>query len=194
MGHAAFDLLKHVRGLLMRCLRTRGHKASPAAIGIRAGASGAVTQRKNIGVARGLQRIEDDQLVDAVGFKTAEVFQKIRCFHACGPHYQFRFDLASIGQANAGGRDFHHLGTGEYLDTQMGEEFLCGLRHAWLQSRQYSVGRLDQADFDVLVHVNAVQAKRHHLARGAVQLCGQLDARGTRADDGHMQLTFVDDF
>jgi hypothetical protein len=177
----------------MRCLRTRRHNASPAAIGIRAGASRAITQGKNIGVTRGLKRVMDHQLVDPVGFQPAKVFQEIRRFHACGPHHQFGLDLAAIGQANARGHDLHHFGAGEHLNAQAREKLLSGLRQAWHQGRQNAIGRLNQADFDVLVHINAVQAKSHHLARGSVQFSRQLHPRGARADDGHMQLSFVDD-
>jgi hypothetical protein len=165
--------MPHVGGLLVRCLCTRRHNASPAAIGIRAGASCAITQGKNIGVACGLKRVMDHQLVDPVGFQPAKVFQEIRRFHACGPHHQFGLDLAAIGQANARGHDLHHFGAGEYLNAQAREKLFSRLGHAWHQGRQNAVGRLNQADLDVFVHINAVQAKSHHLTRGAMQLSGQ---------------------
>ena len=134
----------------------------------------------------------DKQLIHPVGFQPTKVFQEIWRFHACGPHHQLRFDLATIGQADARWHDLHDFGAGEHLNAQARKKLLSGLGHAWHQSRQNAVCRLNQADFDIFIHINAVQAKSHHLAGGSVQLCSQLHTRCARADDGHMQLSFVD--
>ena len=186
VGKAALDLLEQVRSLLVRRLRTRGHHTAAATCGVTAGAGRTVTQRKNIGVARGLQGVLHHQLVDAVGLQAAQVLQKVRRLDARGPHHQLGLHHPPIGQAHAGGHHFRDLGLGQHLHTQARDQGLTCRRQARRQGRQDAVGRLDQADLDVLVRINPVQSKSHHLTCGAVQLGGQLHARRTRADDGHM--------
>ena len=67
-----------------------------------------------------------------------------------------------------------------------------GPRQARGQGGQYPVGSFNQADLDVLVGVNPVQAESDHLTRGPVQFGRQFHAGRTRADDGHVQLALVD--
>ena len=132
------------------------------------------------------------QLVDAVGLQAAQVLQKVRCLDARSPHHQLGLHHPSIGQAHALGHHFRDLGLGQHLHTQTRDQRLGGCRQARRQRRQYAVGRLNQADLDVFVRVDAVQAESHHLARRAVQLGGQLNAGCARADDGDVQLALVD--
>ena len=68
------------------------------------------------------------------------------------------------------------------------EQLGGGLRQALGQRGQDARRRLDQVDLDVLVRVDAVEAVGHELARGLVQLGGELGAGRARADDRHLQL------
>ena len=51
-------------------------------------AGGAVAERKNVLVARRLQRRQHDELVDAIGFQTVEVFEHVGCLHTGRPHHE----------------------------------------------------------------------------------------------------------
>ena len=139
-----------------------------------------------------MQGVLHHQLVDAVGLQAAQVLQKVRRLHTRSPHHQLGLHHPPIGQTHPVGHHFRDLGLGQHLHTQARDQRLTCRRQARRQGRQDAVGRLNQADLDVLVRVNPVQAKSHHLARRAVQLGGQLHAGCARADDGHMQLALVD--
>src|SRR5262245_1953170 len=84
-GQAPPDLLHQMRGLLVRSLRT-GRNICVGTI--LPWASRTVAERKNVLVARCLKCRQYDELVDAIGLKTIQVTQKIRCLHAGRPDHQ----------------------------------------------------------------------------------------------------------
>jgi len=90
----ALDLAGQMGSLLVSGLRPRRHGGELAA----AGAGSAVADRKNVGVARGLQCRLDDQLVDAVDLEVVEMSQYLRRLHTRCPHDQFRRNERAVGQ------------------------------------------------------------------------------------------------
>jgi hypothetical protein len=75
-----------MRGLLVRGLcarRHRGRIAWPRT-------SGAVADREDVGIARGLQRLLDHELIYAIDLQPVEVSQYLRSFDARRPHHQLR--------------------------------------------------------------------------------------------------------
>ena len=88
VGEPALDLMEQVGRLLMGRLSAWRNNASTATLMVRAWASGAITQCKNIRVQRCFQRIFNHQLVYSVGFQTTKIFQEIGRFDAGSPDHQ----------------------------------------------------------------------------------------------------------
>ncbi len=57
---------------------------------------GAITNGENPFVPRGLQMRIDGQLIDPVGFQTADVGHKLRYLDAGGPDHQVRFNEITV--------------------------------------------------------------------------------------------------
>src|SRR6516162_8429166 len=83
--------------LLMRGLSARWHKR----IALCPRTGGAIADRKNVVVARGLQGLTDDELVSRVGFETTEVLQKGGRLDAGRPDHELRIDNAPVRKFDA---------------------------------------------------------------------------------------------
>jgi hypothetical protein len=173
-----------MRRLLMRGLRAGRQVA--LAIGARAG--GAIAKRKNIGIARGLQRGQDDQLVIGRGLKPADIAKYGRALHAGGPDDELSWDDIAIGQHHAIGAHFSHAAAGQDLNAKIFQQFHSRSGDAFGQGGQDARCRFNQADADIACRVNPVQAIGDNGAQGAVQFGGEFRAGSPRTDDRNMKL------
>jgi hypothetical protein len=173
-----------MRGLLVRGLGARRHGRRVA----RPGTGGAVTQREDVVVARGLQGRAHDEPVELVGLEPGQPGEKIRRLDARRPDHELGRDHDAAGEPHAVCQHLGHARAHMQVDAETLEQPDRRLRQPLGQRRENARRRLDQVDADVLVRVDAVEAEGDELPRRLVQLGGQLRARGAGADDGHMQL------
>ena len=168
----------------MRCLGARRHET----VLVRPRAGGAIAHGEDVVVSAGLQGLADGQLVDPVGFQPVEASQELGTLYAGCPYHQFGGQDAAIGEADAVGQDFGHLGVGMHLDAELAEQHLGRCRQPFRQRREDARGGLDHRQLDVLVGIDAVEPVGHYLACGVMEFGGQLDAGCAGADDRHVQL------
>ncbi len=143
---------------------------------------------KTLRVARRLERRQHDELVHPVRFQAVQVGEHLGRLDAGRPHDELGGDDLAARQPDAACEDFRDARAGAHLDVLAFQQQRRGLRQPLGQRGQDALGRLDDDEADVLVRLDAVEAVRHQRARRVVQLRGELDAGGARADDGHVQL------
>ena len=157
------------------------------AIGTRLRAGRAVTEGKDVFVARGLQSRQHLQLIDAVGFQTVDVLEETRCANAGSPDFQAGLDLVAIGGDQAVGSHFADCCVGHHIDPELFQGLVHRPADALRQGRQHPWAGFDQRDVHVF-RFDPVQTIRGQFMGGVVQLCRQFDASGASADDGHADL------
>ncbi len=183
-GEAVLDLAQHVAGLLMRRLGARRH----GRVAAEPWAGGAIAERENVVVARGLQSRAHHQLVDPVGLEPADLLQGLGRLDAGGPHDQLGVDDAAVGELHAGRQHRTDLGADMHHDAELLEQPGGGARHALGQGRQDARRGVDQMDAHVAVGLDAVEPVGDQLARALMQLGGELDPGGAGADDRDREL------
>ena len=168
----------------MRRLRPRRHRRGRT--GTRT--SGAIADRKHGGIARRLQCLLDDELVDAVGLQSVELPQYLRGFDARCPDDQFRGNEGAVGEREALRRHLRHPGARTDLDAHLIEQAVGCLGYAFRQPIQDTRRGLDQDDADIALRVDAIQPVRDHFANRAMHLGGQFGAGCAGTNDRHVEL------
>src|SRR5438132_10980005 len=102
-----------MRNLLVRGLCPRWDWGGLAS----ARTGGAVADREDVGIARGLQCRLDRELVYAVDLQSIDVSQDLRGFDSGRPYHQFRGYERTVGQPKAVRCYFRHSCAGSDLDT-----------------------------------------------------------------------------
>ncbi len=138
-------------------------------------------------VAGDLQRLLDHQLTQPVDLEAVETGEPGGALDARGPDDQVGREEAAAPRVHALGAHPFDLLAGVDLDPESAQLALGRELQPLGQGRQHARRRLDQAHLDVLVGIEAAQAVAGELARGMAELGGELDARGTRADDREAQ-------
>ena len=169
----------------MRGLRARRH--GTLALGRRV--SGAIADGEDALIARGLQRGVHDELVVAVGLEPGDVFQKIRRFHARGPHAEIGGDGLTTGGDHAVGSHFGDARASQHAHAEGFEFFARRVGELFRQHRQNARTRFQQRDLEAAL-VEHFESVVPQLPRGVVKLSRQFDARRAAADDGdaHMRI------
>src|SRR5450432_3801302 len=108
---ATLEGAHHVARLLVRRLRARRKE-----LAVLPRAGGAIAQGEYIGIARRLESVLYDELVDAVGFEAAKVLQHLVAPDAGGPHGEVAGNLATGRGPDAARVHLDHLLGNEYLD------------------------------------------------------------------------------
>ena len=159
--------------LLVRGLRARRHAGRvPGPRTARA-----VADREDVGVARGLQRLVHDELVLAVAFEAVEVAQEIGRLDARGPHRELGGTRAPALRDDRVGAHFGHALAGEHFDAAASA---AGPARRARRARAAPARMRGPASTivmpDVALGVDLLEAVGDELARGLVQLGGELDA------------------
>src|SRR5947207_1440154 len=85
-------------------------------------AGGAIADGENVFVARGLQRGQYHELIDAIRLQAVEVLQKFRRFHAGGPDDQLGRNGLSSGEPHARRQDLGHARGRPHIHLQLREQ------------------------------------------------------------------------
>src|SRR4029079_14404429 len=169
----------------MRGLRTRRHGGGFA--GTRTG--GAVAHGKDVRIARGLQRLMHHQLIDAIDFEPIQIFQPVRRLDAGCPDHELRRNEFAVREAHAFRGDLRDRRTGTDLYPKVFKQPARGCRDALRKSGQNAACRLDQQNTNVPLGIDAIESIGHDLARGAVELGGELGAGSARTYYCNVQLS-----
>src|SRR5262245_60381099 len=117
------------------------------------GAGGAITDGKDVRVARGLQRREYHKLVVAVRFEPVERGQYIRGRLAGRPHNQCGRKESSVGEPRATRGNLLDARRRMHLDAEILQDFQGLVGESFRQRWQDALSCLDQVDCDVLSRV-----------------------------------------
>ena len=169
----------------MRCLCARGYLRAFLA---EPGAGGAIADGEDVFVARGLQRRQYHELIDAIRLQAVEVLQKFRRFHAGGPHDQLGRNDLSSGEPHACRQDLGHARGRAHIHLELREQLARCSGQARRQRRQDAIGGLDQDQLHVLFGIDAIKTVGHQRARRVVQLGRELHAGGACTDDRDLEL------
>ncbi len=83
-----------MRRLLMGGLSPRRDVASAA----RQRTGRAITDRKDIGIARGLKSLGDDELAYPIGLEAVQMAENVGALHSSGPDHKFGRNETAIGK------------------------------------------------------------------------------------------------
>ena len=168
----------------MRRLRPRRHGSLVAGPWTR----GAVAEGKNGIVTRGLQSGPHDQLIDRLVSSPAMSFSRSAALMPAAQTTSSAGIEVPFVEIDAVRSHFHDPRAGVHPHLRSSSSSVAAF-----ERRSGNAGRIRGAasircDLDVLVGIDAVQAKGHELARRLVQLRRQLGAGRAGADDRHLQL------
>ncbi|OMP13623.1 hypothetical protein COLO4_01279 [Corchorus olitorius] len=182
------DVFQRSRRHLVRRLRARRHESAA-----RQRAGGAVADGVNIVVQRGLQRLFDHQLINAVGLQPANLFHEVWRFNTGRPHHQIGFDeFAPFGIQTVGCCAGDH-GLRQYAHAKLAQLLMRRCGDARWQRRQNTLAGFHQRDVERAA-VETFIAVAVQLFHCVIQFCRQLDAGRAAADNGDidfLQLPFA---
>src|SRR5207249_11794880 len=126
-GEPRLDRLHEQRRLLMRDLCGRGKYR---AIAVRFGPRGrrTIADGENVGIARGLQRLSDDELMRTIDFKPIEVREYRRRLDAGSPYDEIRVKHGAGRGVDTLRIDFGDAFAGEHRHGERAEKPGGGLR------------------------------------------------------------------
>jgi hypothetical protein len=170
--------------LLIRRLRPGRHRPVAAGTWTRR----TVADREDVGLARGLQRRQDDELVRRVGLQAVNLLQEVGRLHAGRPDPDLRRYHKPARHPYLTPADLDHPLARAHAHPQLLQLLRGRLLKALGQCRQNGWCCLDQGDLHVALGVDAVEPIGNQPTRRLVQLGRQLDAGGTGTDDRHLEL------
>ena len=170
------------RRLLMRRLRARRHQqAFVSRLDPRA--RGTIAERKNVGVARCLQRRLHDQLIVAIDFEPIQIGEPRRCFDSRCPNDEIGGKELAACSTHTLLDNFGDRFAGAHVDAQTFEQLGCRFGDLVRELRQDARRRFEQCQADIVGRVEMIQSVACMRPRRLADFRGQLDARRTGSDD-----------